>query len=47
MSRVVIKGLRKQLKLGAPQQPIHEAIQSQEQPSALILTRAIASVTNP
>jgi hypothetical protein len=26
MSGVVIKGLRKQLKLGAPQQPIHEAV---------------------
>lgn len=32
MSRVVIKGLRKQLKLGAPQQPIHEVVQPQKQP---------------
>jgi len=32
MSRVVIRGLRRQLKLGALQQPIHEVVQPQEQP---------------
>jgi hypothetical protein len=30
MLRVVIRGLRRQLKLGVPQQPIHGAVQSQE-----------------
>jgi hypothetical protein len=28
MSRVVIRGLRKQLELGTPQQPIHEVVQT-------------------
>jgi hypothetical protein len=45
MSRVVIRGLRRQLELGTPQQPIHEAIQSQEQLGEVILTQAIASAT--
>jgi hypothetical protein len=32
MSRVVRRGLKRQLELRTPQQPIHEAVQSQEQP---------------
>jgi len=31
MLRVVIRSSKRQLKLGLPQQPVHEAIQSQEQ----------------
>jgi hypothetical protein len=38
MSRVVIRGLRRQLELGSPQQFIHEMVQSQEQLGAIILT---------
>jgi hypothetical protein len=38
MSRVVIRGLRKQLELGTPQQPIHEVVQSQEHSGVVILT---------
>jgi hypothetical protein len=32
MSRVVTRGLKRQSKLGRPQQPVHEATHSQEQP---------------
>jgi hypothetical protein len=32
MSKVVTRGLRRQSKLTIPQQPIHEATHSQEQP---------------
>jgi hypothetical protein len=32
MSKVVIRGVRRQLKLRAPNQLIHEAVQLQEQP---------------
>jgi hypothetical protein len=32
MSKVVIRGLRKQLRLGIPQQPLHKVVQPQEQP---------------
>jgi hypothetical protein len=32
MSRVVTRGLRRQLELEVPQQPIREVIQSQKQP---------------
>ncbi len=32
MSKEVIKGLRKQSKLGIPQQHVHEVVQPQEQP---------------
>jgi len=31
MLRVVTRGSKRQLKLGVPHQPVHEAIQSQEQ----------------
>jgi hypothetical protein len=31
VSKIITRGLRRQLKLGAPQQPIHEAIYLQEQ----------------
>jgi hypothetical protein len=31
MSRVVTRDIKRQLELKAPQQPIHEVIQSQEQ----------------
>jgi hypothetical protein len=30
MSKIIIRGFRRQLKLGIPQQLIHEAVQSQE-----------------
>jgi len=32
MLKVITRGLRKQLELGAPQQPVHEMVQPQEQP---------------
>jgi hypothetical protein len=32
MLKINIRGFRKQLKLGAPQQPIHEVVQPQKQP---------------
>jgi hypothetical protein len=32
MSKVITRGLKKQLESETPQQPIHEAVQPQEQP---------------
>jgi hypothetical protein len=32
MLKINIRGLKKQLKLGAPQQLVHEVVQPQEQP---------------